>query len=531
MSLSNITSNGYWNEFLIDSNDIEFLYNFLLDIELPQSSSELLGALIKNRIEISANNRSQNQQQHETVYFPKDSHQIGNRLVFPALGWEETGVVESIREGFNPEESSFSVVSVKMQDGSTRMFASALENHPLNDQNPDRAQDIQTSISDKIHKYHADLLEKLENALIENPDLILVADKWFPKSLLVDINQGYLNLAEAILDEHQGGPLTVASILKSIELPTDTNQNLTEFSLNYALQEDDRFDEVGPAGKTLWFLKRLEPEYVQTPPQQLLFEPFELKEDFHSEMLDQFSKNIVDELLPARHHHNQPGDKTTIALLYPHWRTGTLPLGGNLSCFFPTSYESSRILFTFRDKNTKKEFSGWVVRKERYVYGLSDWYCENDIQPGSLITLEKNAEPGIVWISVEKKRPSKDYIKTPLVGADGVVVFADLRQSVSTVVDPRMAIAIPDPKAMDNIWVKTNGSYASTEKNIRQIMHSISRLNPQGNVHAEELYAALNTIRRCPPDVLLSILETSSWASHLGDLYFRFSDIEGTQNE
>ena len=27
-------------------------------------------------------------------------------------------------------------------------------------------------------------------------------------------------------------------------------------------------------------------------------------------------------------------------------------------------------------------------------------------------------------------------------------------------------------------------------------MHNIAKLNPQGNVHAEQLYAALNTIRR-----------------------------------
>ena len=30
------------------------------------------------------------------------------------------------------------------------------------------------------------------------------------------------------------------------------NPKLAEFSLNYALQDDDAFDEVGPAGQVLW---------------------------------------------------------------------------------------------------------------------------------------------------------------------------------------------------------------------------------------------------------------------------------------
>ena len=55
-------------------------------------------------------------------------------------------------------------------------------------------------------------------------------------------------------------------------------------------------------------------------------------------------------------------------------------------------------------------------------------------------------------------------------------------------------------------------------------MGNMIKLNPQGNVHAEELYAALNTVRRCPPGLMLSVLLEKPWANHLGDLYFRFND-------
>jgi len=89
----------------------------------------------------------------------------------------------------------------------------------------------------------------LNDYLESNDDLIQIAGKWFPRALFVDIGPGYLNLAEAVLEVEEGGPLTTNAILGQIEFPTDVNSKLTEFSFNFALQEDPRFDEVGPAGE------------------------------------------------------------------------------------------------------------------------------------------------------------------------------------------------------------------------------------------------------------------------------------------
>ena len=44
------------------------------------------------------------------------------------------------------------------------------------------------------------------------------------------------------------------------------NDKLMEFSLNYELQEDPRFDEVGTTGVIAWFLKKLEPQSVLETP-------------------------------------------------------------------------------------------------------------------------------------------------------------------------------------------------------------------------------------------------------------------------
>jgi hypothetical protein len=106
----------------------------------------------------------------------------------------------------------------------------------------------------------------MQSGLEELEDFVYIAGRWFPRALLVDINIGHLNLAEAVLDMAGGGPLPTSALLEQLDLPTDVNPKLLEFSVDYALQEDLRFDEVGSSGEVLWFLQRLEPDEVKEPP-------------------------------------------------------------------------------------------------------------------------------------------------------------------------------------------------------------------------------------------------------------------------
>ena len=113
----------------------------------------------------------------------------------------------------------------------------------------------------------SDLEHKLDTAFAAAQEFsVRIASRWFPRTLLLDVNTGHLNLAEAVLDMAAGEPLPTEALMKDIELPAGINSKLAEFSLNYALQEDPRFDEVGPRGQVLWCLERLEPEGVRTIP-------------------------------------------------------------------------------------------------------------------------------------------------------------------------------------------------------------------------------------------------------------------------
>ena len=166
----------------------------------------------------------------------------------------------------------------------------------------------------------------------------------------------------------------------------------------------------------------------------------------------------------------------------------------------------------------------WVVREHRYVYGLRDWYKANGLLPGSLVRIRRGDHPGEVIIEAKTYRATKDWVRTVIVGADGGVVFAMLKQSISAEFNERMAFAIPSFSAVDQLWLQEKKQ--PFEKLVADLIREISKLTPQGHIHAQELYSAVNIIRRTPPAPLFALLAGKPEFVHVGDLHFRLGDSE-----
>jgi hypothetical protein len=508
-------NDSFWTNYQISEKDLDSLYNHLLETQIPLNKIELSGYLITRIIEQQKAAITKERLAGGNVFFPKEKYQKGQFLVFPLREWQKGKVVD-VRKGINPDIDDLEVITVEFSQEDRVLFASNYADHALN--NPVEVKDEDNlDVKNVTEKFHDLFSKKLETILSKNEDLVCIAGSYFPRSLLVDVGVGHLNLCEAVLEMAGGGPMTSKELIAQIELPTDVNSNLTEFSLNLALQEDSRFDEVGPAGITLWFLNRLEPEEVQTIPLTLRYnnDPVVLPESL--EKFKTLGAELCDELEDDCD--CDTVEEVTISLTYPHWRAGTLPLTSKLKMLFPTAYETPRIKFDFLDGNSQNVFSGWVVRPSKYIFGLREWYTKEGFIPGSLIHVSRGKTPGQVVIKADKQRNTKEWIRTVLVGADGGIVFALLKQVVTCTFDERMALVIPDLAAVDKLW--DSKSRQPIEKTIQSIMHELAKLNPQGHIHAQEIYAAVNLIRRCPPSVVLNVLFNQPWSSHLGDLYFR----------
>lgn len=524
MASDSITiSDEYWNTIKINKKDIDFINNYLFDKEAPQSAQELTPIIIEERIRSETDRILKEHAGKGKIYSPAMKFSEDENLVFPVLDWEE-GKITHLRPGFNPELGDFEVITVKMKSGGTRQFASSFQNHPLDRHPATEQHDKPGSVSSSAYEQYGPIIEKkLVDALQADESLVKIAGKWFPRSLLINISMGHLNLAEAILDEANGKPLTTQVILKQLDLPEKVNANLLEFSMNYALQEDKRFDEIGPAGEVLWCLEREEPAGVRSQPVQLKYTPPLSELIPLTDQMKELEIELDDELseIPVA---KQPAQEVTICLSYPHWRAGTLPISSKITPFIPYAYESERIRFKFSNKKENEEFPAWVVRKNKYVYGLSDFYAKNGLIPGSLLVISHSDNKGVVNIEARHRRPSKEWIRTVLVGRDGGIVFAMLKQNIAADYNERMVIAVPDIEGVDQAREQFARNKKPFEESIRMIMEDLTKLNLQGHIHAQELYSAVNVFMRCPPAPLFSVLSNEKLFKHVGDLHYRLED-------
>ena len=514
----------YWQTLQISKKDIEFLHNHLFESETPMSATELAGVLIEERIRAERAAQAKKRQTSGKTYLPKETYKTGDALIFPALDWA-SGSITDVRPGVNPLHGEFGVLTVEMDNGESRMFASGLADHVLNEEPATDAEEDNLDPNAILESSGDEIENSLEAAFAGDDGLVRIAGRWFPRALLVDVNQGHLNLAEAVLDMSEGEPLPTAGLLKDVELPEGVNPKLAEFSLNLALQEDERFDEVGPAGEVMWCLQRLEPESVRSVPLFLRYTPVEHDRSLLTKDMLALEAQLNDELGEAEFDVEEDVDEVTVSLIYPHWRAGTLPITGRIESMFPTAYESPRVRFTLVDGNTGDKFPGWVVREHRYVSGLRNWYETNELMPGSLVRIRRSENPGEVVIDAKTHRTTKDWVRTAIVGADGGIVFALLKQTVTAEFNDRMAFALAGLDSADLLWEPAMQKKRPFDRLVIIVMRELTKLNPQGHTHAQELYAAVNIMRRTPFAPLMALLASRpDDFVHVGDLHYRLGE-------
>lgn len=514
---------AYWTQFDVDDRDLEFIYNLLLEREVPLTTAEMAVALVEQRMHRLEEEVAQAEPLAAAVYLPAETYETGVRLIFPALSGR-TGVVIGIRQGQNPEIGPFQVMHVSFDDGDKREFAMELEEHVLN--GPPEISDGGLGLNDRdivMEQFQTAIESRIVERLRSTEDIVWIAGRWFPKALLAEIHVGHLNLAEAVLDVAAGVPLPTEALVEHLDLPAEVDPLLRTFSLDFALQEDGRFDEVGPAGKVLWFLKKLEPPEVLYPPPRLAYNPIPYDRSGLTEGLLELERSLDDELGPL----NQPGsvpDEVELAVIFPHWRVGSLPLSSKLQPMFPTAYEAPRIRFILVDGRNGEKFPGWVVPQEHYVFGLDEWYRGNEVPAGGLIRVRRGDQPGEVIVQPVDRRRRNDWIRTVSPSESGQISFTMLKQPVGTAYDDLMVVGLIDPVALDEAWLRGSQRNLPIDRLVAYVFRELAKLNPQSAVHAQALYSGVNVLRRLPPGPIFAQLVTQPYYVHVGDMYWRFED-------
>lgn len=514
----------YWTEhFTITDEDIEYVFSVFLEDEKPLSSREIAQLVVEHRLDQELR-LLRRQIERGELFQPRHHYEIGQSLVFPALDYA-AGTVVGLREGNNPEHGPFTVIQVSFDGGELREFASGLSTpHELNLEGAIdlRALSSAADAAAIMQEYGDDIIYLLEERLRAEPDAVYFAGRWFLRSLLADVSIAHLHLAEAVLVMHNGGPLSTQAILKELDLPREVNPRLQAFSLDYALFQDERFDEVGPAGQVLWCLREMEPEEVLAVPERLRYVPIEYDWRLLTDDLVALEREIDDELSNLRSP-AQPTDSVTFSLNFPHRRTGTLPLNSQLRHLFPTAYETPRILMVLVDGQTGEEMPGWVVREHRYVYGLADFYRRHKLPVGVYITVRRTDDPSRVIVDFGAHRPRTEWIRLAVATSDRRLLFENQKRAIGAEYDELMVLGADDLKAVDALWISTDRPERGLADIMRDMMAGLARLTPQRTVHAKTLYSAVNVIRRCPPGPIFAALVARPEFEHVGGPYWRLA--------
>jgi len=141
------------------------------------------------------------------------------------------------------------------------------------------------------------------------------------------------------------------------------------------------------------------------------------------------------------------------------------------------------------------------------------------------VSIRRGKKPGEAIIEAKTHRTTKDWVRTVIVGADGGVVFALLKQTVTAEFNDRMTFALPALDAADQLWDPAVEKKRAFDKLVINVMRELTKLNPQGHVHAQELYAATNILRRVPFAPLMALLASRpDDFVHVGDLHYRLGE-------
>jgi hypothetical protein len=320
----------------------------------------------------------------------------------------------------------------------------------------------------------------------------------------------------------QGRPLTTSELLGETELDKSVPRPMQILSLDHGLGVDERFDRVQSEGQTRWYLRRLEPAEVVNPPLILRPSTFRYNRALLSVEMLQLEWELDDEWGESSLSSEVPSmvPNTSFHLIYPHRRYGTLPLSGRTRSFFPAA-KDGRSLVTLIDGRWGTQYRGWVVYEGRYIAGLAKWMDDHALPVGAVITLERTSNPHEVVVDYRTRRAKREWARVATADLSRLrLTFEMNKVQVACEYDEHLIVAEEDPAPIDELRRRLRETSVDFVQLIEQIMPELTKLSPQGTVHARSVYSAVNMLRRCPPGPVFYTLLSSRRFQDMGGGFF-----------
>ncbi len=515
-------SEQYWRSFTLTEEDIDRIYNALLDVKEPVSTEMLARVVVEGRVQ-EEEQRLKEILSRGKVYRPKDDYDIGDVVVFPALNYA-VGTVTGKREGHNPAYPSFDVIQVQIEgEERPREFAARLKApHRLNENGDgDLSVGQGLSVDEILDRYKSYILPVLERGLSSYDDFVRLEQGWFLRDSLAEIHIGHLNIADALIDL-RGEPLSLDEILPELDLPAEIPVEIQRLSLEHAMRGDDRYVTVDVNGEQKWFLRRLLPPALAEVPPLLVYDAIPYRRDVLTLGLLQMEWELDDEWSDSGEEDSLAAGvlpSATYVLIYPHWRYGTMPLTSRVRVLMP-EFDAELGMITLVDGRWGDRFTGWVAPNLRLVAGLEEWYRKHKIPVGAYIIIERKAdEPNTYIVDFRPRRMKREWVRVAVV-QDNHLSFEMRKVEVACETDEHLLLAASNVEDLDALVQSPEGPPPPIQETVASVFPELAKLHPQGTVHAKTLYSAVNVIRRCPPGPIFAVLAGSGRYQDVGDGYW-----------
>jgi hypothetical protein len=395
MQLDTLTQR-YWQDFELASGDLEHLSEVLIEEEAPMTVEALTRRLVHKRV---ADEKAiwDDRESKGHIYQPRDTYSEGDHLVFSALG-DVVGTVVGVRPGRHPDYAPFDVIQVRMEGGGeTREFAANLGvAHALNFIQVGQETDldlgdlagVSSALGDSYGHYVRPVLLR---GLRDSPEFADFGEEWFLRGFMLPIEEGHLNLAEAVLDLAAGFS-TAEKILEVLEMPPDTAEAVQVFSLNHALRSDtqSRFRYAGTKTRMEWCLPRV----ADSRPLRFGRGPMDIYRDHE---LDHVVEIVSDESMQPNGRGDN--DEWSHILTFYDWYWGHLPydqvamdllvdpfLEDQLCARVHLRFGSNEEPFPVVVHYPSEERLGWWGSAE-----LRNFFEEKELAPGATISVRRTS--------------------------------------------------------------------------------------------------------------------------------------------
>ena len=517
----------YWREqFQVTEDDVDFLHDLIGQENSPRNIDNLVYHLVLRRCGLSPRDDPLLSLLAELpievdIYQPLNDYRLGQEVFFANLNCERTfgpnlecawwkegephcrriGTVIGKLPKAPVASSSFLQGAMQVrfaQCGREKAFACDL------DPRDPYARSIQitpklTSIQGLgvaiIHDFGKHIKDKLVPALECDPRFTRFGDEWFLTQLK---SQEVERLVEEASEQllRIPAPVEAADVLDAV-LDQVAKTSTTVFEVNRAIERTGKFRKVGKRDKARWV-----PDTVIWPPppgkpKQMRIPPVRSEIQIGTRQLprdlQQVLDTIEDELQEPVGAYRRVS-QVEFAITVSHRFHGTLPLTQRTRGIFPPGDADAPV--TFIDARSNEHISGGFSPKDKYAWGLAEWYDNYGIPAGGKIRLERTEVEGEIKIDYVPNREGKTY-RIRVVSYDqrtGQLTAKTRKHTPLCEVDPDLLMhgtIFEDPKAMEK---EATMSIFDVLCRVFPILASDGE-----SIHYKTLFSAVNYIRRCSP--------------------------------